>query len=243
VATIRIGTSGWHYDHWVGPFYPDGTKAAAFLALYAEQFAAAEINNTVYQLPSADTLAHWRDTVAGDFAFTAKASRYITHMKKLKDPATSTARFFERIAALEPKLGPLLFQLPPRWRLDLGRLEAFLAALPARHRYVFEFRDESWWTDAVYAALARHGAAFCPFELADRRAPSPVTTDFVYVRLHGPAGAYQGSYDDAALAGWARQLRAWREAGLDAWVFFDNDEAGHAPANAARLYALVAAGD
>ena len=239
MAEIRIGTSGWHYDHWVGPFYPDHMKPADFLAFYAERFTTAEINNSFYQLPSATTLAQWRDAVPDGFRFTAKASRYITHMKKLKDPAASLERFLERIAILEPKLGPLLFQLPPKWRADVDRLEAFLDAVPKERRAAVEFRDASWWIDDVYAALERHGAAFCPFELAGQEAPLQVTADFVYLRLHGPGDAYQGAYDDARLRAWADHLVAWRDAGRDVWCFFDNDEAGYAALNAARLQTLV----
>ncbi|MFP4126002.1 MAG: DUF72 domain-containing protein [Alphaproteobacteria bacterium] len=239
LAEIRIGTSGWHYDHWVGAFYPAGTKPEDFLAFYAERFDAAEINTSFYQLPSAETLAHWRDTVPAGFRFTAKASRYITHMKKLKDPAASLERFLQRIAVLDPKLGPLLFQLPPNWHADVERLEALLAALPRGRRCAVEFRDPSWWIDAVYAALRRHGAAFCPFELAGREAPLAVTADVVYLRLHGPGAAYQGTYDEARLGAWADRLVAWRAQGREVWCFFDNDEAGYAAHNAARLKALV----
>jgi uncharacterized protein YecE (DUF72 family) len=239
LAEIRIGTSGWHYGHWVGPFYPDGTKPAAFLASYAARFGAAEINNSFYQLPSAATLAEWRDTVPAGFRFTAKASRYITHMKKLNDPAASLERFLDRIAVLDPKLGPLLFQLPPNWRADVERLTAFLHALPNGRRAAFEFRDSSWWTAEVYDALARFGAAFCPFELAGAAAPVVVTADFVYLRLHGPGDAYQGSYDEDRLCAWADRLVAWRDEGRDVWCFLDNDEAGYAAANAMRLKELV----
>ena len=242
MAEIRIGTSGWHYDHWVGPFYPDHMKPADFLAFYAERFTTAEINNSFYQLPSATTLAQWRDAVPDGFRFTAKASRYITHMKKLKDPAASLERFSERIAVLEPRLGPLLFQLPPKWRADVARLEAFLDALPKERRAAVEFRDASWWIDDVYAALQRHGAAFCAFELAGHETPLQVTADFVYLRLHGPGDAYQGRYDDDRLRAWADRLLAWRDKGRDVWCFFDNDEAGYAALNAARLQTLVEAG-
>ena len=239
MAEIRIGTSGWHYDHWVGPFYPAGTTPDDFLACYAARFTAAEINNSFYQLPSAETLAHWRDTVPDGFRFTAKASRYITHMKKLKDPQASLERFLERIAVLDPKLGPLLFQLPPNWHANVERLEAFLGALPKARRAAVEFRDASWWIADVYAALARHGAAFCPFELAGEEAPVEVTADFVYLRLHGPGEAYRGAYDDDRLRGWADRLVAWRSEGRDVWCFFDNDEAGYAAMNAARLVEMV----
>lgn len=188
MTRIHIGTSGWHYEHWVGPFYPEAVPAEDYLSFYAERFAAVEVNNTFYQLPARETLVSWRDGTPGDFLFACKASRYITHMKKLKDPRDSLRRFFEVVEALDPKLGPILFQLPPRWHVDVERLEGFLEALPAGRRYAFEFRDESWFAAEVYDALARHNAAFCIYDLAGRRSPVEVTADFAYVRLHGSYG-------------------------------------------------------
>jgi uncharacterized protein YecE (DUF72 family) len=235
VARIVIGTSGWYYDHWIGPFYPEGMRPEAFLPYYAERFAAAEINNTFYQLPHRETLESWRDATPREFAFACKASRYITHMKKLKDPRDSIRRFMAVTEALGDKLGPILFQLPPRWHVDVGRLADFLDALPAGRRYAFELRDESWFCDAVYEALKRHGAAFCVYDLDGRRSPVRSTADFVYVRLHGPRERYRGRYDGRTLFGWARRFRHWRDEGLDVYCFFDNDENGYAPRDALRL--------
>jgi uncharacterized protein YecE (DUF72 family) len=185
-------------------------------------------------------VAEWRDTVPEGFRFAVKASRYITHMKKLKDPADSVARFFERAEGLGDRLGPVLFQLPPNWRANPERLDAFLAGLPSGPGYVFEFRDPSWFDDAVRDVLARHNAAFCIYDLAGEQSPLTVTADFVYVRLHGPAEtAYQGSYSDEALAEWAQRFRAWRDAGRDVYCFFDNDEAGYAALDAQRLQGLL----
>ncbi len=232
---IHIGTSGWHYKHWVGPFYPEGTPARGFLAHYVQHFATVEINNTFYRLPKPETMAAWRDEVPKDFRFACKASRYITHMKKLKDPAASSARFFEVIAALGHKLGPILFQLPPRWRVDVGRLRAFLETLPPGHRAAFEFRDETWFTDEVLAALSDHDVAFCIYDLAGRCSPLEVTGDFVYLRLHGPGAAYSGSYDERTLAAWAKRIAAWQDQGRSVFTYFDNDEAGYAVRDALRL--------
>ena len=240
---IHVGTSGWHYGHWVGPFYPEGLASDARLAHYAQTFAAVELNNSFYQLPDAASLEAWCDATQPGFLFACKASRYITHMKKLKDPDASTPKFFAAVDALGAKLGPILFQLPPRWRAAPERLDAFLAALPAGHRYAFEFRDASWWSEEVEAILRAHGAAFCAFDLEGRQSPLPVTADFVYLRLHGPDGAYQGSYDDAALERWAAWLGGRRDEGRDVFCFFDNDEAGYAPADAARLQAMLASVD
>jgi uncharacterized protein YecE (DUF72 family) len=235
---IYIGTSGWHYQHWVGPFYPRGTRPEAFLAHYARSFSTAEVNNTFYRLPGPETLATWHDRTPRGFTFACKASRYITHMKKLRDPEMSCRRFLEAVEVLADKLGPILFQLPPRWRVDLGRLEAFLAALP-RRRFAFEFRDQSWFAPEVYRLLSQYDAAFCIYELAGRRAPVEVTSGFVYLRLHGPGGAYQGRYDDRALTTWAARVLMWRKAGRDVYCYFDNDERGYAAQNARRLIELI----
>jgi uncharacterized protein YecE (DUF72 family) len=236
---IHIGTSGWHYDHWVGPFYPSGMRPEAFLAHYAHSFRTTEINNTFYRLPRPETLAAWRDRTPQGFIFACKASRYITHMKKLRDPEVSCRRFLEAVEVLADKLGPILFQLPPRWRVDPGRLMAFLAALPRRRRFAFEFRDDSWFAPEVYRLLRRSDAAFCIYELAGRRAPVEITADFVYLRLHGPGGPYQGRYDDRALAAWAARILMWRKAGHDVYCYFDNDERGHAARDARRLIEMV----
>jgi uncharacterized protein YecE (DUF72 family) len=236
---IHIGTSGWHYAHWVGPFYPEGTRPEAFLTLYARVFRTTEINNTFYRLPTPQVLAAWRDHTPAGFVFACKASRYITHMKKLNDPRHSCRGFFEAVDALADKLGPILFQLPPRWRANPGRLEAFLAALPRDRRFAFEFRDESWFVPAVYERLARRRAALCIYDLAGRKAPERVTADFVYLRLHGPDDPYRGSYDAAALEAWGRRISTWRGDGLDVYCYFDNDEQGYATRDAERLIALV----
>jgi len=235
---IYIGTSGWHYDHWTGPFYPADLKSGERLAYYARHFRAAEINNSFYQLPGEETFTAWRDTVGEDFLFAVKASRYITHMKKLKDPEQPVAHFLDRVTALGGCLGPVLFQLPPRWHANLARLEAFLASLPAG-RYSFEFRDRSWFEPPVIDLLRRAGAALCIYQLAGFRSPKEVTADFVYIRLHGPDGAYQGCYDTQTLAGWAGAISTWRRQGLDVYVFFDNDQQGFAVKNALSLQKML----
>lgn len=232
---LYIGTSGWHYRHWVGPFYPEHTSSRDYLRYYAQHFRTTEINNTFYSLPTAKTLTQWCDATPAGFCFACKASRYITHMKKLKDPEQNTRRFFEAIATLGDRLGPVLFQLPPNWHADTKRLAAFLTALPSGSRYTFEFRDHSWHSSAIYDLLERHSAAVCIYDLAGYQSSDVTTADFAYVRLHGPGGAYQGSYDGRALAGWARRIGGWRDSGLDIYCYFDNDEAGYAPNDALRL--------
>lgn len=236
---IHIGTSGWHYDHWKGPFYPENLPQSKMLSYYALHFKAVEINNSFYRLPKKETFAEWRDTVSKSFIFALKGSRYITHMKKLKDPSETVPRLLEAAAGLGTKLGPLLFQLPPRWRLNPGRLREFLKSLPGKLRYAFEFRDPSWFDDRTYQALNEVGAAFCIYELAGRLSPKEVTADFVYIRLHGPGQAYQGQYDTNTLAGWAGAICAWLKQGKEIFCFFDNDQAGYAIQDALRLQKMI----
>ncbi len=232
---VHIGTSGWHYKHWRGPFYPEGLPFHKFLAFYVDRFQTVEINNTFYRLPQPKALAAWQQTVPPDFIFAVKASRFITHQKKLNDPESSTIKFFETVETLGKNLGPVLFQLPPRWRCNPERLRRFLEAVPKSHAYAFEFREPGWFDDQVYKILEEHEAAFCIYELAGRISPKVVTSKLVYIRLHGPDGPYQGQYSDEALGGWSRAISAWRKEGRDVYCYFDNDQAGYAAQDALRL--------
>jgi len=236
---VHIGTSGWHYDHWRGTFYPPGLPADRLLEHYATRFETAEINNSFYRLPEAKTLAGWRRRTPRGFVFAAKASRYLTHMKKLRKPEEPLRRLFGRLEALGEKLGPVLFQLPPRWRANPGRLEALLKALPPGRRCAFEFRDESWFCEEVYRLLQEHGAALCVYDLGERSSPRRLTAGFAYARLHGPEGPYRGCYGERQLASWAGLLGGWAEEGTEVYCYFDNDEAGYAPRNAARLRQMM----
>jgi uncharacterized protein YecE (DUF72 family) len=239
LADVRIGTSGWHYGHWRGPFYPPRLPASQHFAFYVERFDTVEINNSFYRLPEESAFAAWRDATPEDFRFAVKASRFLTHAKKLKDPDQAIERLFERMLVLGPKLGSILFQLPPRWAVNLERLEAFLEALPRGHRYAFEFRDPSWHADSVYALLRRYNAAFCAFHLGGFESPIELTADFAYVRLHGPGGKYQGRYSPAELGRWAGLIGEWRRRLQAVYVYFDNDEAAYAAKNAAQLRRMV----
>ncbi len=236
---LRIGTSGWTYAHWADAFYPPDTPEDERLRAYARCFSSVEINSTFYGLPDADTLLHWRRQVPDDFCFAVKASRYLTHMKKLKDPGEPLHRLLTCIEPLADRLGPLLFQLPPSWRVDHERLEQFLDRLPAGQRCAFELRDASWHDARVQRLLGERDAAFCIFDLAGQRSPVVTTASFVYLRLHGPAGPYQGSYDGRTLWGWARRCLNWRAAGLDVYCYFDNDEKAYAPHDARRLLTMI----
>jgi uncharacterized protein YecE (DUF72 family) len=236
---LYIGTSGWHYKHWLGNFYPAGMKPASYLVHYLQYFGSVEINNSFYRLPSTETLAQWKEAVPPDFIFAIKASRFITHMKKLKEPQQSFSLFMDRVGVLGEKLGPILFQLPPSWRFDESRFNAFLEALPTTYRYAFEFRDQSWYTDKAYELLRKYRCAFCIYEIAYHLSPLEVTTDFVYVRLHGPGNKYDGSYADHVLSTWAEQGNKWLEQGKQVYFYFDNDMHGYAPANALRLQEIM----
>ena len=238
---ILIGTSGWHYRHWRGPFYPQDLPASKMLEFYIERFDTVEINNSFYRLPKPETFAEWRKSTPKDFTFAVKASRFITHNKVLKDPDEPVDRLFASITGLKSKLGPILFQLPPRWKLNLERLEEFLRALPKRRRYAFEFRNETWNAQPVYDLLKRFNAAYCIYHLAGFQSPLEITADFTYVRLHGPGGKYQGSYDDAALHEWAARIADWRRKLKAVYVYFDNDQSGYAAKDALRLKELLRA--
>ena len=238
---IHIGTSGWSYDGWRGPFYPPELARPDWLAYYARHLSAVETNSSFYRLPKPATLEQWRDAVPEGFVFSVKASRFITHMKKLKDPEATLPPFLECIQDLAPKLGPVLFQLPPKWHLNTERLAAFLRTLPGGLAYAFEFRDPSWWVQEVYDLLASHGVAFCLFDLDGRQSPQVVTGGLVYVRLHGPDGPYQGCYGPPALAGWRDRLLAWSAQGKTVHCYFDNDQSGYAVQNAISLQSLLQA--
>jgi len=236
--TVHIGTSGWHYKHWRGPFYPEKLASSKMLEFYAQHFDTVELNNTFYRLPSERGVEQWREGSPKGFCFAAKGSRYLTHMKKFKDPEQGIARFFERIEPLGRKLGPLVFQTPPWWEANAERLDGFLAALPPRRRYAFELRNPTWHTPEIYRILRRHNAAFCIFEIAGFRSPLEITANFTYVRLHGPGGAYQGSYPPSTLEQWAGRIRDWRDLRA-VYLYFDNDQAAYAVENALALKRLV----
>jgi uncharacterized protein YecE (DUF72 family) len=234
-GNIHIGTSGWHYSHWRGPFYPADLGPEGFLEFYAGRFQTVEINNSFYQLPTERALSTWRDTVPPNFIFAVKGSRFITHMKKLLDPERSLAPFLERVVLLKDKLGPILFQLPPGWHFNAGRLAAFLTVLPRTCRYTLEMRDVSWINDQALDLLAQHNVAFCIYEFAGYLSPQVTTADFVYIRLHGPEGPYRGRYGPQTLAEWAGAISGWSRRGQEVFCYFDNDQAGFAAQNALEL--------
>jgi uncharacterized protein YecE (DUF72 family) len=242
MTDIRIGTSGWHYKHWIGRYYPEDIKPAAMLDWYLRDFDTVELNNTFYQLPKETSFDSWRESVPSDFLFAVKGSRFITHMIKLKDPGRGIWNFIPRAQRLRKKLGPILWQLPPGWNVNVERLEEFLEQLPKGIRYAFELRNESWMTDAILEVLKKYDAAFCIYELAGYQSPLEITASWSYVRLHGPTvHKYQGSYSDKQLEQWARRIDDWKKKLKAVYVYFDNDDSAFAVDNALTLKKLVAA--
>jgi len=236
-SPLRIGTSGFMYRHWIGVLYPRALPQPEWLPWYARFFDTVELDTTFYRLPGADAAARWRAIAPPGFAFAAKGSRYLTHMKRLLDEGTGIERFFEPLSRLGRKLGPVLWQLPPRFAPDPGRLDRFLARLP-RGRHAVEFRDERWYTREVCDVLDRHGAAFCEHDKI-ARPPPRLTGGWRYVRFHGPTGGYTDRYGPALLRPWAEDLGAWAGDGREAWVFFNNDVGGHAVHDAIGLLRMV----
>jgi uncharacterized protein YecE (DUF72 family) len=235
-ARLRVGTSGYAYRHWRGVFYPRELRAADWFAHYAERFDSVEINNTFYRLPEAHVFEEWKSRAPAGFCFALKFSRYGSHMKRLRDPRASIGHFVERARLLGRKLGPVLVQLPPRWKADPGRLDRFLQAAPKRFRFAVEMRDESWLCEPVYRVLRRRRAALCLHDLIGRH-PVELTADWVYLRFHGDG--YAGSYSPQALSASARRIIRWLGEGLDVYAYFNNDAGGHAVANAASLRRYV----
>jgi uncharacterized protein YecE (DUF72 family) len=237
----RVGTSGWIYRHWKGVYYPEKLPQKDWFGHYAADFDTVEINNTFYRLPEEKTFEHWRQVAPPGFVFTLKASRYITHLKRLLDPAASLEKFLERARLCQQTLGPILYQLPPRWPVDVGRLELFLRELPADLLQVLEFRDDSWYNQQVRQLLERYGIAFCIHDHGSAPSPEWITGRAVYLRRHGSAAApYSGGYAQQELEGMAKQIGEWRQRGLEVYVYFNNDIGGHAVRNALSLKALLA---
>jgi uncharacterized protein YecE (DUF72 family) len=237
---IYIGTSGWSYRHWKGRFYPQGVRAAEEFDFYSLFFDTVELNNPFYRLPSKQTFESWYEKSKDGFLYVVKASRFITHMKKLKDVKAALDLFLDHCNLLREKLGPILFQLPPGWLLNKDRLREFLAQLPQGYRFVFEFRNPSWYTEEVYQLLEKYNCAFCIYQLAGHMSPMVTTAGWVYIRLHGPTkNKYQGSYDFRTLREWASRCIEWRRSGKDVYVYFDNDDSGYAAFNAQVLEMLV----
>jgi uncharacterized protein YecE (DUF72 family) len=243
---VRVGCSGWQYQHWRGEFYPAGLPQARWFAHYALTFDTVEINNSFYRLPPAETFAKWREQAPKRFVYAVKASRFLTHMKKLKDPEEPLHRFYSQAWHLGPQLGPILYQLPPRWPVDVERFEIFLRAvrrvsrlLHIRAPHVVEFRDPSWYDDRVFALMKQHKVALCLHDMEGSATDKIVIGPLVYVRYHFGTKKYGGRYDDRRLEAWADWLAERAAGGTDVYAYFNNDTGGHAPRDAVRLRSRI----
>jgi uncharacterized protein YecE (DUF72 family) len=237
---IWIGTSGWSYDGWRGALYPETLPKKDWLRFYGKEFPSAEINASFYRTPSEAAVRAWRHDTPRDFLFAWKASKFMTHWKRLLPTcATSIALMETRLRQLGPKLGVVLFQLPHRFRKDTGRLRDFFHMLPRRHRYAFEFRDQAWYDDDVFVLLQEFDVALCISDHVDAPAPWQATASHIYVRGHGPSGHYQGSYSGKTLRRWAKAVLRWQAGGRDVFIYFDNDQKAAAPRDAQRLMRLI----
>ncbi len=232
---IRIGCSGWSYPDWRGRFYPAELPEARWFAYYARTFDTVEINNSFYQLPSEKTVVHWAAQAPPGFLYAVKANRYLTHMKKLREPEQPLRQFLTRIAKLGDHLGPLLYQLPPNWRCNPERLRDFLALLPAAYVHVFEFRHQSWVNDAIFALLDQHGASLCVHDMSGIEVPRVAVGRIAYVRFHGTLPGYAGGYPKSVLRSWARWLEEQTAAGRPGFAYFNNDVAAQAVTDAQTL--------
>ncbi|EPR16475.1 hypothetical protein M527_20550 [Sphingobium indicum IP26] len=240
---IRIGCSGWNYRDWRGRFYPEKMAAKNWFAFYAEQFDTVEINNSFYRLPSPETVDKWREQAPSGFCYAAKANRYLTQMKKLRDCEEPLERMMASFAHFGDSLGPVLYQLPPHFTLDLPRLEDFLRIAPRHPVPVFEFRHPSWYVDEVYALLERHGAAFCVHDMPGSASPRLAVGTTAYVRFHGTTGKYRGSYSRERLEDWAEWMKARSREGQTVWAYFNNDYDAQAITDARILREAIGSGN
>jgi uncharacterized protein YecE (DUF72 family) len=240
MARVLIGTSGWHYDSWRGAFFPKGLLLRHQLPYYASQFETAELNGVFYRTPTEAAVQGWREQTGQDFVFAWKASKFITHWKRLSENSVNSLALMEsRLELLGDKVGPILFQLPPQFEANADRLAAFFKLLSKKRRYSFEFRHASWYSPRILRMLAEQNVSLCLSDHHDAPAPWKRTADFVYVRGHGPGGHYKDHYPAATLDAWAKRIRSWSRQGCDVYVYFDNDQKSAAPADALKLKALL----
>lgn len=230
---IFIGTSGWNYDHWRGNFYPLEMPQQEWLSYYCSKFNTVEVNNTFYKQPANHTFDQWHDEAPPGFLFAVKASRYLTHMRKLNKPREPLKRLLRGARRLKTRLGPILYQLPPNWKKNLKRLREFVQILPTDLTHVIEFRERDWLTEETYSLLAEHNICLCVHDMLPRH-PRRVTGPAIYVRFHGTGEKYGGKYRPSRLKGWANWLKD-QASGHDVFVYFNNDANGHAICDAQEL--------
>ena len=240
MSKVFIGTSGWAYDGWRGPFYPMDIPKKDWLHWYGTQFPTTEINASFYRTPSLEAVRNWRNQTPKDFLFAWKASKFITHWKRLSEKSNNSIELMEtRLRALSPKTGAVLFQLPPHFHKNYERLAAFLKTLPRCYSYAFEFRHKSWYDEDILALLHKHDVSLCLSDHHDAPSPWEVTARHVYIRGHGPGGRYKDSYPDKTLRAWARDIRKWKRQRRTVFVYFDNDQKSAAPKDAQRLIEML----
>jgi uncharacterized protein YecE (DUF72 family) len=220
---LYVGTSGWQYRDWRPGFYPKGLAQSGWLGHFADRFATVELNNSFYRLPERAGFERWREATPGDFVFAVKMSRYLTHVRRLRDPEESVRRFFERAEGLGEKLGPVLLQLPPNLPADLGRLAGTLDRVPPGVRVAVEPRDDSWFDDGLRSLLEERGAALCLADSPRRRTPVWRTADWGFVRFHEGRATPHPCYGERALATWAERIASLWDARADVFCYFNND--------------------
>jgi uncharacterized protein YecE (DUF72 family) len=236
---VRIGCSGWQYKHWKGDFYPPGLPQTRWFEYYASVFDTVELNSTFYRLPERTVFSAWAERAPSGFEYAVKASRFLTHMKKLKDPLEPIERLFTRMRALGTHLGPVLYQLPPGWKVDRQRFDDFVSALPPDARHVVEFREPTWYEPQIEAIMRTRDIALCLHDMPGSATGRTSTGPFVYVRFHGASRKYGGSYSDEHLQRWAAWLVERNAEGCDVYAYFNNDIGGHAPRNALTLRRML----
>lgn len=236
---LHIGCSGWDYKEWIGKFYQPGRSEEDLFSQYAGRFSTVEMNSTFYRLPEQEVFLSWKEQAPAGFVYSVKANRYITHMKKLKDAEAPLEKMFSRMRVLGEHLGPVLFQLPPNFKVNSDRLARFLELLPDTFRYVFEFRDSSWYEESVISLLRRPRMTICMHDMPRGALPRFEGGGFRYMRFHGPGGSYAGSYDESVIREKALFIREAIRAGEEVFVYFNNDQGCQAPADALRLINAV----
>lgn len=232
---VLIGTSGWSYKQWSGIFYPDNIKEKDFLKYYSEYFDTVEVNSSFYHTLNDKTIENWVKEVHDNFKFAVKADRYITHMKKLLDPDETIPSFMSTIKPFKDKVGPILFQLPPSFGINIKRLKDFIKVLSKKNKYVFEFRNKDWFTDEIYDVLKKHNIALCIYNLNGYQSPLDVTADFVYIRMHGTLGIGSGKYSDEDIDNLAQDIEKYISQNKTIYCYFNNDGSGYAVENANEL--------
>jgi uncharacterized protein YecE (DUF72 family) len=238
-AKYYVGCSGWHYEHWRGLYYPRELPKPKWLSFYARQFSTVELNNSFYHLPSEKAFSIWRESTSDDFIFAVKMSRFITHIKRLKNIGSAVENFVSRAGLLAEELGPLLYQLPPSMKRDDELLQSFLSTLPSKHQHVIEFRHESWIDEAVFDILRIHNVGLCVFDVPGLSCPLVATSDFAYIRFHGSEGLYSSSYSDEELTRWANRIGQLGQNVKASYIYFNNDAEAFAVENAIKLKNLL----